>query len=251
MASAAPPLTPETGLFPGIEVEPFIGAPDLEILADSVIGAYDEFASIAVAMREHGLSIAYVFETKPFDPLEEELKPHTIAKVTKATPLWRCLTERELVIQFRQTFWDAFDERQRTAVVHHELTHVEVTETDKGKLKVGPREHDVEDFSLTMRRFGPILPSRAAFVKAFLDWQHEQERPEPTPLRAVPLGEAVMDAAVDMINAGALGPNVTATHGRRRVVTGGLDDPSEDLRPTGEVNVDELRGEADRASDPD
>ena len=59
-----------------------------------------------------------------------------------------------------------------------------------------------------MRVFGPILPSRAAFVKAFLDWQHEQAQPEPTKLRPV---------AAD-----------------------------EDLRPTGEVNADELQGAAQR-----
>lgn len=213
----AMPLEPESGLFPDTLVEPFIGAPDLEVLAESIIAAYDEFAAIDGAMREHGLSIAYVFETKPFDPLEEELKPHTIAKVTKASPLWRCLTDHELVIQFRQSFWDAFDDRQRTAVVHHELTHITVDEPDKaGRIKLSLRAHDVEDFSLTMRRFGPILPSRAAFVKAFLDWQHEQERPEPTSLR--------------------------------RVVTGGLDDPEQDLRPAGEVNVDALRGEAERSA---
>jgi Putative phage metallopeptidase len=179
------PLTPETGMFPGTEVEPFIAAPDLEALVDEVIAAYDEFDPIAIARREEGLSIACVFETKPFDPLEEELKPHTIAKVTKASPLWRCLTDREYVIQFRKAFWDAFDERQRTAVVHHELTHIDITVDAKGRTKYGTREHDVEDFTQTMRRFGPILPSRSAFVKAFLDWQHEQDRPGPTVLHPV------------------------------------------------------------------
>jgi hypothetical protein len=211
-------------MFPGTEVEPFIAAPDLEVLVDSVIAGFDEFDPIAIAIREEGLSIACVFETKPFDPLEEELKPHTIAKVTKASPLWRCLTNREYVIQFRQAFWDAFDERQRTAVVHHELTHIDITVDAKGRTRYGTREHDVEDFTQTMRRFGPILPSRAAFVKAFLDWQHEQERPEPTKLRSLDpekLGDALVDHASDMQTmADELGGDITITaNGRSATVS--------------------------------
>lgn len=220
------PLTPETGLFPGTEVPPFIAAPELEVLADSVIAGYDEFDPIAAAIREEGLSIVYVFETKPFDPLEEELKPHTIAKVTKASPLWRCLTDHEYVIQFRQAFWDAFTDRQRTAVVHHELTHIDISVDAKGRTKFGTREHDVEDFTRTMRRFGPILPSRAEFVKAFLDWQHEQERPEPTKLRQVDtidpeaLGDAIVDHVEDLQEtADRLGGDITVTaNGRSRTI---------------------------------
>jgi len=218
------PLEPESGLFPDTLVAPFIVSPEVEHLAGLVIASFDEFRPIFEATRDQGLSIAYVFETKPWDPLKDEFKPHTIAKVTKASPLWRVLAEHELAIQFRQAFWDAFTEQQRIAVLHHEFTHVEVELDDQGRLKIGIRDHDVEDFTQTMRRFGPIIPGRAAFVKAFLDWQHEQDQPEPTKLRRV-----------------------------------AKDDPTdEDLRPTGEVNADELHGaakrdvdEAERATDGD
>lgn len=182
----AMPLDPDTGLFPDTLVEPFIRSDALAQLGADVIAEFDEFRSIALAMEEADLGIVWVFETKPFDPAAEEFKPHTIAKVTKASPLWRCLSGTPLVIQFRQTFWDAFDDKKRRAVLHHELTHIDVAEPDdQGHVKVALRPHDVEDFSLTMRRFGPIIPGRATFVKAFLDWQHEQDRPEPTSLRPV------------------------------------------------------------------
>jgi len=115
---------------------------------------------------------------------------------------------------FPDTYVEPFiaaPEAQRRAVVHHELTHIEVDEPDdQGRVHLSIRKHDVEDFTKTMRRFGPVIPGRAAFVKAFLDWQHEQERPDPTPLRRVA-------------------------------------DDDVDVRPTGEVNTDELRGEADRS----
>lgn len=189
------PLEPESGLFPDTFVEPFIRAPELEELADDVIASFDEFEPIQTAIRE-GLRLTYVWETKPFDPSKDELQPHTIAKVTKASPLWKALAETELVIQFRQAFWAAFSDDQRRAVVHHELTHIEV---DEG-LKISLRKHDVEDFRQTIRRFGPILPGRAALVKAALDWQHEQERPGPTPLR--PVGEAAIEATIDAAESG-------------------------------------------------
>lgn len=179
------PMTPETGMFPDLTVEPFIGAPELERLAGAVLGEFSEFRSLARAVTDRAVSIAFVFETKPFDPTKDEMKPHIVAKVTKASPLWRCVSGHELVVQFRQAFWDVFDVAQRRAVLHHEFSHVEVAVNEQDEVKLSLREHDVEDFTRTMRVFGPILPSRAGFVKAFLDWQHDQERPEPTKLRQV------------------------------------------------------------------
>ena len=187
------PLTPESGLFPDTLIPPFVVSPDVAALAEDVIADFDEFEPIQTAIRETGLDIAYVFETKAFDPLKEEFKPHTIAKVTKASPLWRVLGDHDLVIQFRQAFWDAFDVNQRRAVLHHELTHIEVDEPGSdGRPKISLRPHDVEDFALTVRRFGTVLPGRALFAKAILDWQHEQENPEPTRLRDI--ARAAVDA---------------------------------------------------------
>jgi len=200
------PLSPESGLFPDTYVAPFIVADEVGELADDVAASFSEFRAIEDAIREQGLRIRTVFETKAFDPLKEELKPHTIAKVTKASPLWRLLGETELVIQFRQWFWERFSEQERRGVLHHELSHIEIREPGPdGQAKVSLREHDVEEFALTVKRFGPRRDHHAAFFRAFLDWHDQHERPEPTPLRAV-------DEA--------------------------------DLRPSGEVNADELRGAA-------
>lgn len=205
-------LDPDTGMFPETRVEPFIDAPELEELADDVLASFGEFEPIRTAMHEAGTRIRYVWETKPFDPASEEFKPHTIAKVTKASPLWRHLGETEIVIQFRQAFWGPFSEAQRRAVLHHEFTHIDIDEPDdQGRVKISLRPHDVEDFSRTMRRFGPIIPGRASFVKAYLDWQHEQETPDPVPLR--PVIDQVLDEVVERVNAGELGPNVTASRG--------------------------------------
>lgn len=229
------PLDPVSGLFPETLQEPFIEAPELEALAEQVLAAYDEFEPIRTAMREAGLRIAYAWETKPFDPLKEDIKPHTIAKLTKASPLWRLLAATELAIQFRRAFWDPFSDDQRRAVVHHELTHIEVDEPDEqGRIHLSLRKHDVEDFTRTMRRFGPIIPGRAAFVKAFLDWQHEQDRPEPTPLRSV-AADAPGSHGITGITISTSGPvlgsrsvTIDAAAAKRIRKAAGLGDPAAD-----------------------
>lgn len=164
--------------------EPFIESDELRDMAEHVMAEYSEFRAINDAVRESELVLTYVWETKPWSD-EEELKPHTIAKVTKASPLWRCIARIHVAMQFRQWFWDHFDERQREAVVYHELCHLELDRDKGGNLKVVLREHDLEEFAGVMRRFGPIIPGRRAFVKAYLDWQHAQERPDPVQLRAL------------------------------------------------------------------
>jgi hypothetical protein len=166
------PLEPDVA--PEDEVlDPFISAPEVRMLAMDVAAQWEEFGALrdALARETEPLRIAFVFETKPFVE-GEVVKTHTIAKVTKASPMWAFLGDVDLVVQFRQPFWEHFDDRQRRAVLHHELSHVEFP---RGKLAL--REHDVEDFVGTMRRYGPYLPGRRAFIRAAEIWL--EENPEP------------------------------------------------------------------------
>ena len=166
------PLEPDVA--PEDEVlDPFITAPEVRALAFDVMAQWEEFAALrdAIGRETDPLRIAFVFETKPY--VEGEIvKTHTIAKVTKASPMWAFLGDVDLVIQFRMPFWEHFDDRQRRAVLHHEMSHIEFP---RGRM--GLREHDVEDFVGTMRRYGPYLPGRRAFVKAAEIWL--EENPEP------------------------------------------------------------------------
>lgn len=195
------------GLFAGQIEPPFVRSREVEDLAEALIAECDEFEAIQTARRDAGLSIEFVWETKPFDPMKDEYKPHVIAKVTKASPLWLSLTDTHLVVQFRRWFWERFDDGQRRAVLHHELTHIDVDEPDdQGRIPVSLRHHDVEDFTRTMRRFGPVIPGREAFVRAYVAWQAEN----PITHDAA-LGHRVAEAVAARVNAGDLGPNVTAT----------------------------------------
>lgn len=180
------PVDPDMprGLLDVPSVEPFVEAPEVRDLAEQVMAEYSEFRALNDAVRDSELVLTYVWETKPWTD-DEELKPHTIAKVTKASPLWRCIARTHIAMQFRQWFWDHFEPRQREAVVYHELCHIEVGRDDQGELRLKMREHDLEEFGGVMRRFGPIIPGRRAFIRQYLAWQNEQEGREPVQLRAV------------------------------------------------------------------
>lgn len=205
------------GLFAGMIEPPFVRSREVEDLAKDVIASFDEFELIATAVRDAGLSIEYVWETKPFDPLKDEYRPHVIAKVTKANPLWQSLTDTHLVIQFRRWFWERFDDTQRRAVLHHELTHIEVDEPDdQGRIPISLRHHDVEDFTRTMRRFGPVVPGREAFVRAYVEWSSEHElEPGPVPDIAQAVGDAIeAAAAAGQFDDPKTGTTVTVTRTR-------------------------------------
>lgn len=197
------PLEPHDGLFPDVLVPPFVRSEVLEELILSVRDTFPEFREVVEAMDQGAITIGYVFETKPFDALSEDYKPHTIAKVTKASPLWREWGEVDAIIQFRQTFWDAFNDDQRRAVAYHELRHLDPAIDDKGRWRLSLRHHELEEFSGVMRHFGPIIPGRKQFLDAAMAWVHEQEHPEPTPLRSV---EAVAEEGAARLAATAMKP---------------------------------------------
>lgn len=223
---------PAPGLFPGVAEPQYVRSPEVRDLAELVIAEFDEFRPIQEAVLNQGLRIVYAWDTRPFDFVRDEYGPHVIAQVRKA-PTWvRDLHGGHVMLEFRRWFWDHFDAAQRRAVIHHELTHLELDgETDElGNPKVKLRKHDVEDFTGTMRRFGPVIPGRREFIKAAMDWQHEQEHPEPTPLRQVTtedLAHVAGEALADAVARGELGEDVTDTRDVSRF--GGLVLPDESL----------------------
>jgi hypothetical protein len=161
-------LEPE--MFPDVIVEEaFVEAPELLELVEATARKYDEHHALAANLRAGEISIACVWETKPFDPSRDEYKPHVIARVRKVPVLWRCLTGYVLVLQFRRWFWQHFTDVQREAVVFHELSHIRFT--DHG-IEMAP--HDLEEFAKVVRHFGHAIPGRRAFLTAYLDWTREQ-----------------------------------------------------------------------------
>jgi hypothetical protein len=174
MKSLEPQMFTET-----FEEDAFVEAPELGELAVAVARQYDEFGTLKGNLASETIRIAYVWETKPFDPSKDEYTPHVIARVRKAPTLWRCLTGYDLVMQFRRWFWQRFTPEQREAVVFHELAHIGFT--DSG---IELRHHDIEEFNSVVRHFGPAIPGRRAFLAAYMEWQREQLPPSSTNIDA-------------------------------------------------------------------
>jgi Putative phage metallopeptidase len=180
------PIEPETGLFPDDAEPAFVRSPEVEEVAERVMREWPEFQPIRDAVDD-GLEIAYVFETKPFDPTKDEYKRHVVAKVTKASPLWQCLAEVRLAVQFRQWFWEKYSAEQREAVLYHELKHIEITEPENpgDPLKISLKPHEIEEFYGVARRYGSVLPDIAKLVKVHSWWAQEQPGATLEPGRAV------------------------------------------------------------------
>jgi Putative phage metallopeptidase len=166
------PIEPDSGLFPDDAEPAFVRSSEVEDLATTVMQQWPEFEPIRTAISD-GLEIAYVFETKPFDPLKDEYKRHVVARVSKASPLWQCLAEVRLAVQFRQWFWDKYSATQREAVLYHELKHIEV-DLDSATPKVSLKPHEIEEFYGVARRYGGVLPDIANLVKVHSWWAQEQ-----------------------------------------------------------------------------
>jgi hypothetical protein len=211
-------------LFPDIEGPEFVESSEVGEVADAILdrhgraGGIGSVRRVRTALLEEQIRAVYLLNTKPFDPMKDDVKHDAIAKVVKAPRLWHDVTGIDLVVWVRAYFWDQFDDRQRSGVILHELLHVDVAIDEKtGDVKVGLLEHDVEEFILAVRHYGAFIPSREALVKAYGLWQQDGGKPaQPEPVPS--FTERVLDHVVDEVNAGAMGPNVTATRGPRNVV---------------------------------
>ncbi len=236
------PLDPVTSdeMFPDTYVDPFVLSDDVALFARAVVHEWDEFAVLRDALRSEArpLEIFYVLDTKKFDATTEDWTIHTVVKVTKASPLWRSLALCDVVVAYRQAFWDSHDEGQRKAFLHHALSHIDIT---AGKVTL--RDHPAEGFPWTLRRYGPLSFGETQFVRAGSLWNEDHPQ-EPTPLRAVDL-DKVMDEVVDRVNAGELGPNVTASRGERLACVGSNHVPG--CEHTGDVPKRGTKGFSDEA----
>jgi hypothetical protein len=107
--------------------------------------------------------------------------------------------EEFFVIEIHKQTWQMLDEKSRKALVDHELHHCDV---DMETSKLSTRPHDLEEFNAIVRRYGLWRDDIEFFIRA----AKERERG----LFDDRL-EQVIDHVADEINAGALGPDVTAS----------------------------------------
>lgn len=134
MASTAP--TPDDD-----ERSDYVEAPDMKKIAVALIRRHPTIRAVTEDLR-----IGY--RLRLGEPSGEG--ESAIAVCTKAPALWRDESGLDVVIWAWQFWWTTFDERQREALVLHELCHVDRTE--KGGVKL--RKHQVEEFTLVVHEYG-------------------------------------------------------------------------------------------------
>lgn len=172
-------------LFPEVEGPEFIEGPGLASVAEEVLhrhgaaGGIGRLFNTRLAIRDEQIRVLYLINTKPFDPMKDDITHDAIAKTVKAPRLWHDVTGYDAVIWARSYFWDQFTAEQQAAVALHELIHLDVEFDDDGQPKLRLRKHDVEDFNEVIRYYGAFLPSRARFFEAFGLWQEGRGKPEP------------------------------------------------------------------------
>jgi predicted metallopeptidase len=136
-----------------------------------------EVESVALTLRvRHRLmfapldeiTIAYLL--RQVDGEVEEKEIDALAKAVKAPAIWRDVAAIDAVIWVDERYWSRFDESQREAVVLHELCHISV---DDGKVKL--LKHDVEEFGMVVRLYGPWRPDLSRFSKQLALF--EQQKP--------------------------------------------------------------------------
>lgn len=69
------------------------------------------------------------------------------------------------VIEFAETIWNELDDRQRHALVDHELSHCWAGEDHQGRYRLSMRGHDVEEFRTVIERHGIWKPDIEAFAR--------------------------------------------------------------------------------------
>jgi hypothetical protein len=111
-----------------------------------------------------------------------------LGKCKKQSDLDREMREFDFVIFLNSTTWKQFNEKQRAALMDHELCHAGVAEDKKsgdqvlderGRKVYRIKKHDIEEFESVIRRHGLYKRDLQRFAKACAEGPLFKEIPEP------------------------------------------------------------------------
>lgn len=117
----------------------------------------DEVKAIIVRLVEREARFGHIADYRLAGVLQVGKKPegkgglHVLAKAVKAPTLWRDLGQYDVVVWANQMAWQRLSERQREALIAHELSHIG-TPNEAGQVVMW--EHDIEEFGWVVRTYG-------------------------------------------------------------------------------------------------
>ena len=146
----------------------FWRAPEVKRIADELIPKHH------LHLNRHDVVIKYVFR----DPAAKSKGSLVYGKARKVTGLSAFLVGLEhadrvetgelvefFVIEVAHEPWQSLTDRQKQALVDHELCHLDVELTDKGETKLVTRGHDLEEFNEVVKRHGLWRPTVVEFAE--------------------------------------------------------------------------------------
>ena len=77
-----------------------------------------------------------------------------LGRCTKASEKWKFITGLDFIIEVWQKAFESMTDKQREAIVLHELTHIICKEDKEGNTKWGLQKHDVEEFCSVVAIYG-------------------------------------------------------------------------------------------------
>ncbi|NGP62683.1 hypothetical protein FLT15_31735 [Paenibacillus thiaminolyticus] len=98
----------------------------------------------------------------------------TLGQAKVLTPFERHEIDAELAVIVNGEVWEHLDNKQREALVYHELCHFEEMTDANGSPKMDDNKrpmfkiagHDLEEFSSVVRKYGLWMPDTRKFVQA-------------------------------------------------------------------------------------
>lgn len=118
------------------------------------------------------IRIGYALRTDA--PTADEDGIDDVVGVVKASPLWACLSDYDVIVHVKEDYWRRHQD-EHEALLTHGLSHLMVTEEGKVK-KVG---HDVEAFHREAVKFGAWRPNLSRFWTAMNVDRGEAPKPDP------------------------------------------------------------------------
>ena len=127
------------------------------------------------------------------------------AKIRKATPVEHHIAEIDLVVIINEEVWHRIDDASRTALIDHELCHVDVEVTDHGEVKYSMVDHDLEEFNAIVRRHGAWRDSIRHFNQAQTELELVGDDDPKLPRMELRVGEqaVTLDVGVSAADAAA------------------------------------------------